>query len=121
MGLITLAADVPWLSLIWLSMLIPAVIIAFIPDRYPDVMRIVGTGFALLSLILSLLVFLAYDPVKGGFQFVEQLDWIPQLGISYLLGADGISLPMLLLNGIVIFTGALMSWNIEERTKEYWV
>lgn len=121
MGLITLPADVPWLSLIWLSMLVPAIIIAVIPDRYPDLMRWVGTGFALLSLILSLLVFLAYDPVKGGFQFIEQLDWIPQLGISYLLGVDGINLPMLLLNGIVIFTGALMSWNIEERTKEYWV
>lgn len=121
MGLITLPADVPWLSLIWLSMLVPAIIIAAIPDRYPDLMRGVGTGFALLSLILSLLVFLAYDPVKGGFQFIEQLDWIPQLGISYLLGVDGINLPMLLLNGIVIFTGALMSWNIAERTKEYWV
>lgn len=121
MGLITLPADVPWLSLIWLSMLVPAIIIAVIPDRYPDLMRGVGTGFALLSLILSLLVFLAYDPVKGGFQFIEQLDWIPQLGISYLLGVDGINLPMLLLNGIVIFTGALMSWNIAERTKEYWV
>ncbi|WP_298815942.1 complex I subunit 4 family protein [Chloroflexus sp.] len=121
MGLITLPADVPWLSLIWLSMLVPAIIIAVIPDRYPDLMRWVGTGFALLSLILSLLVFLAYDPGRGGFQFIEQLDWIPQLGISYLLGVDGINLPMLLLNGIVIFTGALMSWNIEERTKEYWV
>lgn len=121
MGLITLPADVPWLSLIWLSMLAPAIIIAVIPDRYPDLMRWVGAGFALLSLILSLLVYLAYDPVKGGFQFIEQLDWIPQLGISYLLGVDGINLPMLLLNGIVIFTGALMSWNIEERTKEYWV
>ncbi|MCX7859566.1 NADH-quinone oxidoreductase subunit M [Chloroflexus sp.] len=121
MGLITLPADVPWLSLIWLSMLAPAIIIAVIPDRYPDLMRWVGTGFALLSLILSLLVFLAYDPARGGFQFIEQLDWIPQLGISYLLGVDGINLPMLLLNGIVIFTGALMSWNIEERAKEYWV
>lgn len=121
MGLITLPADVPWLSLIWLSMLVPAIIIAAIPDRYPDLMRGVGTGFALLSLILSLLVFLAYDPVTGGFQFIEQLDWIPQLGVSYLLGVDGINLPMLLLNGIVIFTGALMSWNIAERTKEYWV
>lgn len=121
MGLITLPADVPWLSLIWLSMLAPAIIIAVIPDRYPDLMRWVGTGFALLSLILSLLVFLAYDPVRGGFQFIEQLDWIPQLGMSYLLGVDGINLPMLLLNGIVIFTGALMSWSIEERAKEYWV
>jgi NADH-quinone oxidoreductase subunit M len=84
-------------------------------------MRWVGLIFSFVSLLLCVLVFLAYDPARGGFQFVEQLDWMPQLGISYLLGVDGISLPMLLLNGIVIFTGALMSWNIEKRAKEYWV
>lgn len=45
---------------------------------------------------------------------------MPELGINYILGVDGISLPMLLLNGLVIFTGALISWNIEDRTREYW-
>lgn len=121
MGLITLSTDVPWLSLIWLSMLVPALIIAAIPAAQRDLMRWVGTGFAFASLVLSLLLLLAYNPALGGFQFVERLEWVPQLGIGYGLGVDGISLPMLLLNGIVIFTGALMSWNIDERTKEYWV
>ncbi|NTV64035.1 MAG: NADH-quinone oxidoreductase subunit M, partial [Oscillochloris sp.] len=121
MGLITLSPDIPWLSLVWLSLLAPSVLLIFIPNSQPQLMRIVGTGFAFVSLVLSLLVFLGYNPAVGGFQFVERLDWIPQLGISYLLGVDGISLAMLVLNGVVIFTGALMSWNIERRTKEYWV
>lgn len=121
MGLLNIPIDIPWLSLIWLSMLAPALIIAAIPGRQLELIRWVGTGFALLSLVLSVLVFLAYDPAAAGFQFVERLDWMPQLGISYLLGVDGISVPMVLLNGIVIFTGALMSWNIEDRAKEYWV
>ena len=67
-------------------------------------------------------MFFAYDyssPQK--FQFVEELPWLPQLGINYILAVDGISLPMLILNGFVIFTGALMSWNIENRTREYWI
>lgn len=121
MGLITLPTTVPWLSLIWLSMVVPAVVIALIPGERKEAMRWVGTGFALASLLLALLVFLAYDPARGDFQFVERVPWLPQLGIAYLLGVDGVSLPMLLLNGVVIFTGALMSWNIEERVKEYWV
>jgi NADH-quinone oxidoreductase subunit M len=121
MGLFTLSPDIPWLSLIWLSMVVPVVIIALIPATRQEAMRWVGAAFALVSLLLSLLVFLAYDPALAGFQFVERLDWMPQLGISYQLGVDGISLPMLVLNGVVIFTGALMSWNIENRTKEYWV
>ena len=37
------------------------------------------------------------------------------------MGADGISLAMLILNGFVIFTGSMISWNIENRTKEYYV
>lgn len=121
MGLITLPTTIPWLSLIWLSTAAPALVIALIPGGRKELMRWVGAGFSLASLALSLLVFLAYEPGRAGFQFVERLDWMPQLGISYLLGVDGISLPMLVLNGVVIFTGALMSWNIETRVKEYWV
>jgi NADH-quinone oxidoreductase subunit M len=92
-----------------------------IPSAQRELIRWIGASFALISLVLSLLVFFGYDPAQGGFQFVERLPWIPQLGISYLLGVDGISLPMLVLNGFIIFTGALMSWNIEQRIKEYWV
>jgi NADH-quinone oxidoreductase subunit M len=121
MGILSLAPDIPWLSLVWLSMIVPAVIIAVLPANQHQAMRWIGTGFAGVSLLLALLLFFAYDPVRSGFQFVERLEWLPQLGISYFLGIDGISLPMVLLNGIVIFTGALMSFNIEHRVKEYWV
>lgn len=121
MYLFDIPQSVPWLSLIWLSMLVPGIIIAFIPATQRELIRWVGAGFAFISLLLSLLVFFAYDPQRGGFQFVERLEWVPQLGISYLLGVDGISIPMLVLNGFIIFTGALISWNIENRIKEYWV
>jgi NADH-quinone oxidoreductase subunit M len=121
MHLFDISPTVPWLSLIWLSMLVPSLIIMVIPSAQRELIRWVGASFALISLVLSLLVFFAYDPAQGGFQFVERVPWIPQLGISYLLGVDGISLPMLVLNGFIIFTGALMSWNIEQRVKEYWV
>lgn len=106
MGLLTLSPDIPWLSLVWLSMVVPAIIIALLPATQQEAMRWTGTIFAFISLLLALLLFLAYDPQQAGFQFVERLEWMPQLGISYQLGVDGMSLPMLLLNGVVIFTGA---------------
>ncbi len=121
MNLFDLPATIPWLSLIWLSMLLPAVLIALLPAAQVTLIRAIGTGFALGSLVLTVLVFLAYDQGQAGFQFVERVPWIPQLGIAYHLGVDGISVPMLLLNGLIIFTGALMSWNIEQRLREYWV
>ncbi|GAB4111822.1 MAG: NADH-quinone oxidoreductase subunit M [Roseiflexaceae bacterium] len=119
MGLFDLPSGIPWLSIIWLSLLIPAILVLFLPEDRPDLIRWVGTGASAVSLVLSLLVFLALDPA-GGFQFVEQFAWFPQLGISYSLGVDGISAVMLLLNGIIALTAALISWNISERIRQYW-
>ena len=122
MNLFELPREVPWLSLIWLSLIVPALIMMFLRPEQKQTIRIVGTAFAFVSLVLTLLVFFAYDytsPLK--LQFVEQLPWLPQLGINYILGVDGVNLPMLVLNGFVIFTGALISWNIENRTREYWI
>lgn len=119
---ITLPTFIPWLSLIWLSLLVPCGIIMFIPARQVWAIRLVGTGFALLSLVLAVLVFVGYNyqnPER--LQFVEELPWLPQVGINYILAVDGISTPLLLLNGLVIFTGALVSWNIEDRVREYWL
>lgn len=122
MHLYDLPAGVPWLSLIWLSMIIPAVIMMFLKPEQKYAIRMVGTVFAFISLALSLLVFFAYDYTSGQkFQFLEELPWLPQVGINYILAVDGISLPMLILNGFVIFTGALMSWNIDSRAREYWI
>ena len=122
MHLYDLPAGVPWLSLIWLSMIIPVVIMMFLKPEQKQQIRTVGTVFAFISLVLSLLVYFAYDyssPQK--LQFVEELPWLPQVGINYILAVDGVSLPMLILNGFVIFTGALMSWNIDSRPREYWI
>jgi NADH-quinone oxidoreductase subunit M len=121
MNLIDLPTNVPWLSLIWLSLVIPTLIIALLKPEQKREIRIVGAVFSFISLALTLLVYLAYDyRSPQQFQFLEEVPWLPELGINYILGVDGVSLPMLLLNGLVIFTGALISWNIEERTREYW-
>jgi NADH-quinone oxidoreductase subunit M len=122
MNLFDLPANIPWLSLIWLSLALPALALCVVPGERRQTIRIIGASGALVSLVLTLLVYGAYDYTSGQtLQFVEEWNWLPQLGIGYILGVDGISVPLLLLNGIVIFTGALVSWNIEERAREYWV
>jgi NADH-quinone oxidoreductase subunit M len=52
-------------------------------------------------------------------QFAEKIDWVPSMGISYFNAVDGFSLPMLLLTGIVFFTGVLTMWEMEKRVKEF--
>ncbi len=50
---------------------------------------------------------------------ITNTPWIPTLGISFHLAADGISLSLVLLTGIVAVTGILFSWNIEDRIREF--
>lgn len=120
MNLFTLPEGIPYLSLIWLSILVGSLIIAVLPGSAKNAIRWTSTIASFISLVLALMVYLAYDPSGPTFQFVERLNWVPSLGISYFVGADGISMAMLILNGFVIFTGSMISWNIENRTKEYY-
>ncbi|MFQ6015022.1 MAG: NuoM family protein [Anaerolineae bacterium] len=109
----------PFLSVIIFSPFVGAVIIMALPKDKHLAIKITAAVAAFISLILSIYVFFAYDQAAAGIQFEEQVGWIPYLGISYHLGADGISLPMLLLTGIVIFCGVLVSWIREFRPKEF--
>jgi NADH-quinone oxidoreductase subunit M len=54
-----------------------------------------------------------------GLAFEEKYDWITALGISYHVGVDGLSAPMVLLTGMVAVAGVLISWRIEDRPREF--
>jgi NADH-quinone oxidoreductase subunit M len=56
---------------------------------------------------------------SGAMLHLTQVPWIPQLGITYHLAADGISLTLVVLTGLAATAGVLFSWNIEERTGEF--
>ena len=56
---------------------------------------------------------------SAGLQTLVNLPWIPELGIRYHLAADGISLTLVVLTGLAATAGVLFSWNIEERTGEF--
>ncbi len=72
-----------------------------------------------VAMFLSLWLFFAYDKSKAGLQFVEHIPWARSVGISYLMGVDGINVPMVLLTGIVAFCGVLSSWEMKLRVKEF--
>ncbi|HEX2515888.1 MAG TPA: NADH-quinone oxidoreductase subunit M [Chloroflexota bacterium] len=103
-----------------LAPILAALIIMVIPRRWPHAIRFVAIMGSGATLALSLLVFFGYDWQQGGFQFQERYPWIPELGINLSFGVDGISAPMVLLTGLVIFTGVMISFKIADRPKEYY-
>ena len=94
-------------------------VILLIPGRREKEIKWASAIFAGISLGLSAYVFFAYDGDRGGLQFAEKVLWIPSLGIHYFNGIDGFSAPLLLLTGIVHFTGVLTMWELNDRVKEF--
>ncbi|KJS33171.1 MAG: NADH dehydrogenase [Desulfatitalea sp. BRH_c12] len=112
-------AEFPFLTAILLCCGAGLLTIMLIPSNHPQLIKWVSAVGSGLTLVLSVYVFIAYDQGLGGLQFVERYPWIESLGIQYFNGVDGFSLPMLLLTGIVFFTGVLSMWQLELRVKEY--
>jgi NADH-quinone oxidoreductase subunit M len=105
-----------------------AVILVGVPSRYPNLVRCIAALAGAILFGLSLYVFFGYQ--LGGaepFQFEGRWPWLENVGflgdngITLHLGVDGIAAPMVLLNGIVAFTGVLVSWKIDYRNKDFFV
>ena len=109
----------PILSVIVFTPIVTGLLMFLVPGDRKNLIRWMALAAASLALGLSLWVFFGYDQAQGGYQFIEKVDWIPRLGISYNVGVNGMSLPLVLLTGIVIFTGVLISWGIDDRPREF--
>src|SRR5689334_24094147 len=74
------------------------------------------------SFVVSLLLWVHFDPTKAAFQFEEKVAWIPALNIGYHMGIDGISLFFVLLSTLLTPICVLASWEaVQTRVKEYMV
>jgi NADH-quinone oxidoreductase subunit M len=119
----------PFLSAIVFTPAIGSIVLLALPGSRKTLIRGVALGAATIALLLSLAVYLQYLlQHMTGYQFVEKYEWLPALGISLHFGVDGISAPLVLLTGVVMFTGVLISWGeqreqveagIQDRPREF--
>jgi NADH-quinone oxidoreductase subunit M len=100
---------------------IGAVTLLFVSNRKALAVRLIAAASAGVSLLASFYLFFAYDPVKGGFQFLQRFEWSKELGIAFYLGVDGIGTPLVLASSILLFAGIFVSWHIKDRTKEFYI
>jgi NAD(P)H-quinone oxidoreductase subunit 4 len=90
------------LSLLLAIPAVGALLVGFFPGNLEaKKLRQITELFAVLTLIWSLLLLFKFDLGNADFQFQEYWTWIPQLGLSYSLGIDGLSLPLIILNGLL--------------------
>jgi len=113
------AAGFPFLSLILIACVVGLLLVVLLPGDRKAAIKWVSAASGGMTLLVSIYLFFAYDKALGGFQFVEQAEWIPAFGITYFNGVDGLSVPLLLLTGLVYFTGVLTMWELETRVKEF--
>tara|TARA_B100001179_G_scaffold154390_1_gene112562 strand:- start:1331 stop:2815 length:1485 start_codon:yes stop_codon:yes gene_type:complete len=114
----------PILSLMIFIPLFGAIIISLIGGDEKTVFnnsRIVALWTSLVVLLLSILAWITI-PSDGNFYFVEEIDFISSIGLSYRLGIDGISLVFILLSTFLIPLCILISWkSITYRVREYMI
>src|SRR5215510_5948560 len=119
----------PVLGVITFTPIIAALIILLLPAQRKNEARAVALAAASFALVLSAWVYLQYlTQHLTGYQFVETHSWLPQLGIYLKFGVDGMSAPLVLLTGVVMFTGVCISWGdddphvmagIQDRPREF--
>ena len=110
--------------LLTLLVAIPAIATAvsfFISARNESMIRTFGCVTAGICTVLSLLLFFGYDQAAGDFQYLSKTEWVPDLGISFQVGVDGMSVAMVLLTGVVYLAGALASCFITKRVKDFYI
>ena len=108
------------LSIILFAPFVGAVVLLFVSNRRPFLVRQVAVLFSGISFFASFYLLFAFDWHKGGYQFQQNYLWSEQLGIQFHLGVDGIGVPMVLASAILLFTGIFISWHIKDRTKEFY-
>jgi NADH-quinone oxidoreductase subunit M len=110
------------LSVILFTPLVGAILALFIPRENATAHRVLGNLFGFLGLIVSLPLIWRFQAGQGGFQFVENVDWIPSIGARYVLGIDGVSFLLIMLTTVLGAIAILSSWSaIQTRVKEYYI
>ncbi len=111
-------SNIPILTILILLPLVGAVVLYFIPGKNRTAIRTTAMVTAGLDFLISLGLLFRFDPSTHKMQFIESSQWIPELGVGYFLGVDGMSLLLLLLTTFTTIISILCSWSaIKDRVK----
>jgi len=116
-----IADSFPWLSAIALLPLVASLAIPLLPDKGGKTVRWYALGVAIADFLLIVYTFWQnYDASITTFQLTEKYTWIPQLGLSWAVSVDGLSLPLVLLAGLVTTLSIFAAWQVDHKPRLFY-
>ncbi|MBW4517289.1 MAG: NAD(P)H-quinone oxidoreductase subunit 4 [Timaviella obliquedivisa GSE-PSE-MK23-08B] len=114
-------ATFPWLTTLILFPIIAALFIPLIPDKDGKTVRWYALIVGLINFALMVYAFYTqYDFSSSEMQLVESYSWVSSLDLRWSVGADGISMPLILLTGFISTLAILASWPVTLKPKFFY-
>lgn len=102
--------------------IIASLLIPLIPD--PGNGRIVrwyALGVALVTFLITVAAYVVgYDPAEAGLQLSQRIDWVPDLGLGWSVGVDGLSMPLVLLTSFITTLAVLAAWPVTFKPRLFY-
>jgi NADH-quinone oxidoreductase subunit M len=108
----------PWLTIIGVVPLVGALAVSLLPKGRDELAKQVALLASLVTLVLTVVMCVQFEPDGDRFQFVQSHDWIAAFGVSYSVGADGIALVLIALSAVLVPVVVLASWDDVERLSD---
>lgn len=106
-------------TLVVLVPLVGSLVLAMLPDDADDVASQVATGFAAAALLVAAALVGAWDPGRGGVQAADTVAWSQAMDLSWAVGVDGLSLPLVGLTTLLFLVAVLASGDVGPRRRAY--
>lgn len=114
-------ANFPWLTTVILFPIIASLFIPIIPDKDGKTVRWYALIIGLIDFVLIVCAFYTgYDINNPGLQLVESYSWVPQIDLRWSVGADGLSMPLILLTGFITTLAILAAWPVTFKPKLFY-
>ncbi|MGH2814588.1 MAG: NADH-quinone oxidoreductase subunit M, partial [Actinomycetota bacterium] len=99
--------------------LVGALLVALVPAAREETGRLVALAAGLVTLGLAVILAARFQTGEAGFQLGVTAEWVPAFGVSYRVGVDGVSLPLVLLTTVLTPLAIAGSWRMTDRPRTY--
>ncbi|SYZ73310.1 NADH:ubiquinone oxidoreductase, membrane subunit M [Candidatus Zixiibacteriota bacterium] len=110
------------LTLVTFFPLLGVLLLLFVPKERSDSIKAVAIIISFVTFLISVFLYVMFDPLGNGMQFEVNIPWIGAFGINYHLGIDGISLLLIMLTTLLSLIAIVSSWSaITKSIKGYYI